>query len=73
VRGVSGRFRVVSHSATSAGKRFASAVAGVIQSPEQQRTDNDVHLAYAYADALADAAHALIAVQQAVGSWDIHF
>ncbi len=36
-----------------------------------QRTDNDVHLAYA--DALADAAHALIAVQQAVGSWDIHF
>ena len=72
---MSGRFRVVSHSATSAGKRFASAVAGVIQSPEQPRTDNDVHLAYAYAYAyaLADAAHALIAVQQAVGSWDIHF
>ena len=34
-----------------------------------QRTDNDVYLSYY--DALADAAHALIAVQQAAGTWDI--
>jgi cobalt-zinc-cadmium efflux system outer membrane protein len=36
-----------------------------------QRTDNEVHLSYF--DALADAAHALVAVEQAVGSWDINF
>lgn len=36
-----------------------------------QRTDNDVYLSYY--DALADAAHALVAVEQASGSWDIDF
>jgi cobalt-zinc-cadmium efflux system outer membrane protein len=36
-----------------------------------QRTDNDVYLSYY--DALADAAHALVAVQQASGSWDVDF
>lgn len=34
-----------------------------------QRTDNDVYLSYY--DALADAAHALVAVEQAVGTWDV--
>ena len=36
-----------------------------------QRTDNDVYLAYY--DALSDAAHALIAVEEAVGFWDVNF
>jgi cobalt-zinc-cadmium efflux system outer membrane protein len=36
-----------------------------------QRTDNDVYLSYY--DALSDAAHALIAVQQASASWDVNF
>ena len=36
-----------------------------------QRTDNDVYLSYY--DALADAAHALVAVEQASGSWDVDF
>jgi cobalt-zinc-cadmium efflux system outer membrane protein len=34
-----------------------------------QRTVNDVYLAYF--DALADSAHALVALQQAVGTWDV--
>jgi cobalt-zinc-cadmium efflux system outer membrane protein len=34
-----------------------------------QRTDNDVYLAYF--DSLADAAHALVAVEQATGNWDL--
>ena len=34
-----------------------------------QRTDNDAHLAYF--DALSDAARALVAVQQAAGTWDM--
>ena len=36
-----------------------------------QRTDNDVYLAYY--DALSDAAHALIAVEESVGFWDVNF
>ncbi len=36
-----------------------------------QRTDNDVYLSYY--DALADAAHALVAVEQASASWDVSF
>ena len=36
-----------------------------------QRTVNDVYLAYD--DALAAAAHALVAVQQATGTWDVSF
>jgi cobalt-zinc-cadmium efflux system outer membrane protein len=36
-----------------------------------QRTDNDVYLSYY--DSLADAAHALVAVEQASGSWDVEF
>lgn len=36
-----------------------------------QRTDNDVYLAYY--DALADAAHALVDVEQAAGMWDVNF
>lgn len=36
-----------------------------------QRTDNDVYLSYY--DALADAARALVAVQQASGTWDVDF
>jgi len=36
-----------------------------------QRTDNAVHLSYF--DALADAAHALVAVQQASGTWGLSF
>jgi cobalt-zinc-cadmium efflux system outer membrane protein len=36
-----------------------------------QRTDNDVYLSYY--DSLADAAHALVSVEQASGSWDINF
>lgn len=36
-----------------------------------QRTDNDMHLSYY--DALAGAAHALIAVAQAAGRWDLDF
>ncbi len=36
-----------------------------------QRTDNDVYLSYY--DALADVAHALVAVEQASGSWDVDF
>jgi len=36
-----------------------------------QRTDNDVYLSYY--DSLADAAHALVAVEQASGVWDVAF
>jgi len=36
-----------------------------------QRTDNDVYLSYY--DSLADAAHALVAVEQASGNWDVDF
>jgi cobalt-zinc-cadmium efflux system outer membrane protein len=36
-----------------------------------QRTDNDVYLSYY--DSLADAAHALIAVERAAGIWDVAF
>lgn len=38
---------------------------------EAQRTVNEVYLSYY--DALADSAHALIAVEQSVGSWDVAF
>ena len=36
-----------------------------------QRTDNEVYLAYF--EALADVAHALVAVEQAAGTWDLTF
>jgi cobalt-zinc-cadmium efflux system outer membrane protein len=38
---------------------------------DAQRTDNEVHLAYA--DALSDYAHALVALEQAAGIWDVSF
>jgi cobalt-zinc-cadmium efflux system outer membrane protein len=38
---------------------------------DAQRTDNEVYLAYA--DALADHAHALVALEQAAGIWDLSF
>jgi cobalt-zinc-cadmium efflux system outer membrane protein len=38
---------------------------------DAQRTDDEVHLAYA--DALGDYARALVALEQAAGIWDIKF
>lgn len=50
---------------------FQRGGASLVEVLVAQRTDNEVYLSYF--DALADAAHALVAVQQAVGTWDVDF
>jgi cobalt-zinc-cadmium efflux system outer membrane protein len=50
---------------------YQRGAATLLEVLEAQRTDNEVHLAYF--DALADCAHALVALEQAAGIWDVAF
>jgi cobalt-zinc-cadmium efflux system outer membrane protein len=50
---------------------YQRGAATLLEVLDAQRTDNEVHIAYA--DALADDAHALIALEQAAGIWDVRF
>jgi cobalt-zinc-cadmium efflux system outer membrane protein len=50
---------------------YQRGAATLLEVLEAQRTDNEVHLAYS--DALADYAHALVALEQAAGIWDVTF
>jgi len=50
---------------------YQRGAATLLEVLDAQRTDNEVHLAYA--DALADYAHALVALEQAAGIWDLSF
>lgn len=50
---------------------FQRGGASLVEVLVAQRTDNDVYLSYY--NALADTARALVAVEQAAGSWDIDF
>ena len=50
---------------------YQRGAATLLEVLEAQRTDNEVHLAYF--DALSDYAHALVALEQAAGIWNITF
>jgi outer membrane protein, heavy metal efflux system len=50
---------------------YQRGAATLLEVLEAQRTDNEVHLAYF--DALSDCAHALVALEQAAGVWDVQF
>jgi cobalt-zinc-cadmium efflux system outer membrane protein len=50
---------------------YRRGAATLLEVLEAQRTDNEVYLAYA--DALADYARALVALEQAAGIWDVTF
>jgi cobalt-zinc-cadmium efflux system outer membrane protein len=50
---------------------YQRGAATLLEVLDAQRTDNEVHLAYA--DALGDYAHALVGLEQAAGIWDVRF
>ena len=50
---------------------YQRGAATLLEVLDAQRTDNEVHLAYF--DALSDCAHALVALEQAAGVWDVQF
>lgn len=50
---------------------YQRGAATLLEVLDAQRTDNEVYLAYF--DALSDHAHAVVALEQAAGIWDVTF